>query len=136
VESTPRDVLEQPFYPPFFAAFPCFVHVCRLLPTRNAAKQCRATPKTHLFCSGETPAAEHVGYSASQGGKQGGDAAPDERRLQEGGRISPRYPYLHATRPSGRVNCDGSAKRIGGRQARKHGKEGKPVVQRVTTTTA
>eukprot|EP01047_Picozoa_sp_COSAG01_P044073 COSAG01_NODE_3958_length_5493_cov_96.792176_4_plen_318_part_00 len=85
VESTLRDVLEQLFYPPFFAAFPCFVHVCWLLPTRNAAKQCRATPKTHLFRSGEQPAAEYVGYSDSQGGKQGGDAAPDERRLQEGG---------------------------------------------------
>eukprot|EP01047_Picozoa_sp_COSAG01_P126318 COSAG01_NODE_55447_length_325_cov_0.570796_1_plen_85_part_01 len=39
---------------------------------------------------------------------------------------------LRTTRPSGRVNCGGSAKRIGRRQARKCGKEGKPVVQRVT----
>jgi hypothetical protein len=55
-----------------------------------------------------------------------------------GGRldVSPRYPYLRTTRPSGRVNCGGSVKRIGGRQARKRGKEGKPVVRRVTTTTA
>jgi hypothetical protein len=109
---------------------------CRLLPTQNVAKQCRATTKTHLFCSGEKPAAEYVGYSDSQGGKQGGDAAPDEKRLQERGGASSRYPYLRTTRPSGRVNCGGSVKRIGGRQARKRGKEGKPVVRRVTTTTA
>jgi hypothetical protein len=53
-----------------------------------------------------------------------------------GGRVSSRCPYLRTTRPSGRVNCGVSAKRIGGRQARKRGKEGKPVAQRVTTTTA
>jgi hypothetical protein len=39
-------------------------------------------------------------------------------------------------RPSGRVNCGALAKRIGGGQARKRGKEGKPVAQRVTATTA
>jgi hypothetical protein len=49
--------------------------------------------------------------------------------------VSSRYPYLHTTRPSGRVNCGGSAKRIGGRQARKRGKEGKPVGGKATTIT-
>jgi hypothetical protein len=57
------------------------------------------------------------------------------RRSQGGGGVSSSSPYLHTTRPSGRVSCGGSAKRIVAGQARKYGKEGKPVGGRATTIT-
>jgi hypothetical protein len=76
VESTPRDMLEEPFLTPVFDAFPCFVHTCRLLPTQNVAQQCRATVRAHLLRSGEQPAADHAGCSNRHGLRTGGDAAP------------------------------------------------------------
>jgi hypothetical protein len=45
-------------------------------------------------------------------------AAPCSRRSHGGGGVSSRNPCLHTTRPSGRVSCGGSAKRISeGRRA-------------------
>ena len=58
--STPRDMLDKPFSPPFFDSFHWFVHVCRLLSTQNVAVQCRATAKTHLPRSGKQLAAEYA----------------------------------------------------------------------------
>jgi hypothetical protein len=45
-------------------------------------------------------------------------------------------PYLRATRPTGRVSCGDPATRIGGGQARRCGKEGKPVGGKATTIAA
>ena len=121
---------------PVFATCERLEHASQRLPTQTLAQKCRCTLRAHFLGSGEQLAAKHAGYSSSQGGKQGRDTAPNERRLQAGGGVSSRCPYLRTTRPPGRVNCGGSVKRIGGGQARKRGKEGKPVAQRVTTTTA
>jgi hypothetical protein len=76
VESTPRDMLDKPFYTPVFDTFLCFVHVCRLLSTQNVAKQCHAAAKTHLPHNGKQQASEHASCSHSQGLKKGRDAAP------------------------------------------------------------
>eukprot|EP01049_Picozoa_sp_SAG25_P013710 SAG25_NODE_2201_length_1844_cov_270.328358_2_plen_308_part_00 len=65
----------------------------------------------------------------------GGRCSMLEAFARRGGRIV-RSPYPHTTRPSGRVSCGGPAKRVGGAQARKCGKEGKPVGGRATTITA
>jgi hypothetical protein len=46
------------------------------------------------------------------------------------------YPKLRGGGLEVPVLCNAIAKRIGGGQARKRGKKGKPVAQRVTTTTA
>eukprot|EP01047_Picozoa_sp_COSAG01_P073390 COSAG01_NODE_11952_length_1828_cov_15.555234_1_plen_180_part_00 len=85
MESTPRDMLDKPFYPPLFDAFPCFVHACQLLPTQNVTKHCRETVKAHLPHSGKQLAAEYAGCSNSHGAEDGGDAAPCSRRSQGGG---------------------------------------------------
>ena len=134
VDSTPRHALQQP-------NFPCFRHL-RALGARLSAPahpDARAIGPPH---TGGTPVPQWRGtdrrkrrLQQQSGGKQGRDAAPNERRLQAGGGVSSRCPYLRTTRPPGRVYCGGSAKRIGGGQARKRGKEGKPVAQRVATTT-
>jgi hypothetical protein len=136
VESTPRDTLEEPFLTPVFDAFPCFVHTCRLLPTQNVAQQCRATVKAHLLRSGKQLAAEYASCSHSQGLRKGGDAAPCSRRSQAWGGVASSSPYLHATRPSGRISCGSPAKRIDGRREHRCSKEGKPVGGRATTITA
>eukprot|EP01047_Picozoa_sp_COSAG01_P079002 COSAG01_NODE_14814_length_1406_cov_30.213466_1_plen_197_part_00 len=125
--------------PPRFltlSIFHWFVHVCRLLSTQNVAEQCRATAKTHL-----TPAPQRQAtgrrirqLQATVMGLRKG-AAPCSRRSHGGGGVSSRNPCLHTTRPSGRVSGGGSAKRIIGGQARKYGKEGKPVGGRATTIT-
>ena len=128
-------MLDKPFYPPLFDACERFVHACQLLSTRNVAKHCRATVKVHLFRSGKRLAAEHAGCSNSHGADEGGDAAPCSRRSQGGGGVASGCPYLHTTRPSSRVSCGGSAKRIVAGQACQYGKEGKPVGGRATTIT-
>jgi hypothetical protein len=136
VESTPRDTLEEPFLTPVFDAFPCFVHTCRLLPTQNVAQQCRATVKAHLLRSGKQLAAEYASCSHSQGLRKGGDAAPCSRHSQAWGGVASSSPYLHATRPSGRISCGSSVKRIDGWREHRCSKEGKPVGGRATTITA
>ena len=136
VESTPRDTLEEPSLTPVFDAFPCFVHTCRLLPTQNVAQQCRATVKTHLLRSDKQLAAEYASCSHSQGLRKGGDAAPCSRRSQAWGGVASSSPYLHATRPSGRISCGSSVKRIDGWREHRCSKEGKPVGGRATTITA
>jgi hypothetical protein len=45
-------------------------------------------------------------------------------------------PYLQATRPSGRISCGSSVKRIDGWREHRCSKEGKPVGGRATTITA
>jgi MFS family permease len=50
----------QPFYPPLFDAFPCFVHACQLLSTQNVTKHCRETVKAHLPHSSKQLAAEYA----------------------------------------------------------------------------
>eukprot|EP01049_Picozoa_sp_SAG25_P000293 SAG25_NODE_9_length_28981_cov_95.245274_3_plen_141_part_00 len=136
MESTPRDTLEEPFLTPVFDAFPCFVHTCRLLPTQNVAQQCRATVKAHLLRSGKQLAAEYASCSHSQGLRKGGDAAPCSRHSQAWGGVASSSPYLHATRPSGRISCGSSVKRIDGWREHRCSKEGKPVGGRATTITA
>jgi hypothetical protein len=121
--------------PRIFDDFPCFVHACRLLSTQNVAQQCRTTAEAHPLRSSEQLASEHASCSHSQGLRKGVDAAPCSRRSQAWGGVSSRSLYLHTTRPSGRVSCGSSAKRISGGQARKYGKEAKPVGGRATTIT-
>eukprot|EP01049_Picozoa_sp_SAG25_P008925 SAG25_NODE_842_length_5107_cov_5.922324_1_plen_205_part_00 len=88
VESTPRDMLDKPFYPPLFDAFPCFVHACQLLSTQNVTKHCRETVKAHLPHSGKQLAAEYAGCSNSHGAEDGGDALLHARGVRkEGGRV-------------------------------------------------
>jgi hypothetical protein len=136
VESTPRDTFEEPFLTPVFDAFPCFVHTCRLLSTQNVAQQCHATVRAHLLRSGKQLAAEYASCSHSQGLGKRGDAAPCSRRSQAWGGVASSSPYLHATRPSGRISCGSSVKRIDGWREHRCSKEGKPVGGRATTITA
>ena len=136
MECTPRHMLDKLFLTPFFDAFPCFVYACRLLPTQNVAQQCRGTVKTHLLRSGKQLAAEYASCSHSQGLRKGGDAAPCSRRSQAWGGVASSSPYLHATRPSGRISCGSSVKRIDGWREHRCSKEGKPVGGRATTITA
>jgi hypothetical protein len=134
VKSTPRDAHEKPLYLPL-QLFPL---LCARLPAfanpkrrETAPRNSKGTPPPQQRASG----LRTLQLQQQSGGKQGGGAAPDERRLPGGGGVSSRNPYLHTTKPSGRVSCGGSVKRIGGGQARKYGKEGKPVGGRATTIT-
>eukprot|EP01047_Picozoa_sp_COSAG01_P006620 COSAG01_NODE_242_length_20582_cov_314.397256_15_plen_387_part_00 len=126
----------EPFLTPVLDACERLVHTCQLLPTRNVAEQCRVTVKTHLLRSGKQLAAEYASCSHSQGLRKGEDAAPCSRRSQAWGGVSSSSPYLRATRPPGRVSCGDPATRIGRGQARRCGKEGKPVLGKATTIAA
>ena len=135
VDSTPRHALQQP-------NFPCFRHL-RALGARLSAPahpDARAIGPLH---TGGTPDSQwratdrQTRWLQQQSGGEAREGRCSKREaFASRGGVSSRCPYLRTTRPSGRVSCGGSAKRIGGGQARKRGKKGKPVAQRVATTTA